>query len=341
MRYRLLSRWFKRTPEDWFVKLRSAPVTTGVETRFRQWLSADVRNEEAYVRQELTWELAGELEDDDEITAWVADAERTTPRSSHASRVKRAAVWSTAVAGLAALAMTLFWAMPERNVYVTATGEHRTFVLPDRSSMTLNTGSRARIVYERGTRNVYLDRGEATFAVVHDPRRPFEVHAVGVVAKAVGTEFNVYSANGGVTVAVLSGKVLVTATEPQTGQAAGRALVGGGQEVTYEKTRLSNISRANLKRIEAWHSGRIAFEDIGLAAAIAEFNRYGMTPIQLGDPSLASLRVSGVFRVGEQEALLRALTQAFGLHAERTQTAIVLRAGEPARGEVLKPTAEI
>jgi transmembrane sensor len=253
--------------------------------------------------------------------------------------VVRAAAWSTAVAGLAALALTLYWAMPERNVYVTATGEHRTFVLPDRSSMTLNTGSRARIVYERGTRNVYLDRGEATFAVVKDPSRPFAVHAVGVVAKAVGTEFNVYSANGGVTVAVLSGKVLVTAHRAD--QPAGRALVAGGQEVTYAQTRLSNIGRANLKRIEAWHSGRIAFEDIGLAAAVAEFNRYGMTPIELGDPSLASLRVSGVFRVGEQEALLRALTHAFGLHVERTSTAIVLRAGEPARSEVLDPTAEI
>jgi ferric-dicitrate binding protein FerR (iron transport regulator) len=43
------------------------------------------------------------------------------------------------------------------------------------------------------------------------------------------------------------------------------------------------------------------------------------------DGSLGDLRVTGLFRIGETEALLRALETAFGIRAEHSAEAIELR----------------
>lgn len=73
------------------------------------------------------------------------------------------------------------------------------------------------------------------------------------------------------------------------------------------------------------HTGRIVLNHVELAQAIAEFNRYNPLPLQLGNPSFATRRITRVFRSGETDAFLEALEEAFGVHAERTSTAIVLK----------------
>jgi transmembrane sensor len=64
---------------------------------------------------------------------------------------------------------------------------------------------------------------------------------------------------------------------------------------------------------------------VELGEAIAEFNRYSALPLRLGNPALATQRITGVFRTGETDAFLNALQEAFHLHIERTTTAIVLQ----------------
>jgi transmembrane sensor len=87
------------------------------------------------------------------------------------------------------------------------------------------------------------------------------------------------------------------------------------------------VHAAKAARIYAWHSGRIAFEDVDLEHALIEVNRYTRTPVVLEDPSLGTVRVSGVFRIGETDALLQALETAFGIRAERSGASIKLRRG--------------
>jgi transmembrane sensor len=177
-----------------------------------------------------------------------------------------------------------------------------------------------------------MERGEATFSVVRDAERPFEVHASHGTARALGTEFNVLARPGATTVAVLSGKVEVV---PADGSAAARSVtLRQGNQVTRSSSGFSPVAPADLNRILAWHSGRVAFADVELDRALAEFNRYTAMPIVLGDPSLAQVRVSGTFRIGETDALLRALDTAFGIRAEHRADAIELqpRDAVPGRG---------
>jgi transmembrane sensor len=164
--------------------------------------------------------------------------------------------------------------------------------------------------------------------VTHDAQRPFEVNASHGTARALGTQFNVLATAQGATVSVLSGKVEVIA--PDTAETSGSqsAVLGHGQQITYTGGSLSPVQAANARRIGAWHSGRIAFEDVELEQALTEFNRYGKTPIVLGDTSLARLRVSGVFRIGETDAFLRALSTAFDIDAAHRGGTVELRARE-------------
>jgi transmembrane sensor len=310
----------------WFARLKAAPVTAPLDGKFQRWLAADPAREVEYERQELTWELAGELAEDQEIAQLVAEAQQSAAKARERTRWPFIA-WSIAVAAaLALLAVGIGIQLQSRSVgetYVTAIGEQRTVVLPDESRIVLNTSTRARVLFKRNARIVELDQGEATFSVAHDPTRPFEVKAASGTTRALGTEFNVLSHSEGVTVSVLEGRVEVTSSG--AGRADPRSVrLGRGQEVTYQNAHLSDVRIANADRIQAWHAGRIAFEDVRLEQALAEFNRYTQVPVVLRDSSLSELRVTGLFRIGETDAFLRALDAAFDIRAERDDQTIEL-----------------
>lgn len=334
------SRWLTIAAQ-WFVRLRAQPVTARLDKKFRRWLAADPSHEIEYERHELVWELTGELGNDKEVAGWLAEAERTASGIRQRHIARHTLTWSLASCAVAALAIGLYFYSPShRHEYITGVGEQRTVVLPDKSRMELNTGTRVRVLYERKDRIIELDQGEATFRVTHDPTRPFEVRAAQGTARALGTEFNVLSASREVTVSVLSGKVEVVAPDSVARiQRTRSATLLPGQEVSYSESLLSPVQVTNSRRIFAWHSGRVAFDDLDLQQALADFNRYNTKPIVLGDASLARLRVSGVFRIGETDALLRALHTAFGIQAEHHAAAIVLRA--PKGLTTARSTAEV
>jgi transmembrane sensor len=316
------------------VRLKSVPITPWLDARFKRWLSANPANEIDYERQELAWEIAGELAKDPDIAALVAEAERSPTASRPRPVRQHLLTWCAAAAALGAVAVGIYVQWPaDGELYATAVGEQRSIVLPDQSRIMLNTSTRARVSFSRTLRVIELESGEATFSVVHDPSRPFEVRAAHGTARALGTEFNVFSSSGGVTVAVLTGSVEVLAPATAGGPMASHATVlMGGQEVTYAGASVSPVRAADAERINAWHSGRIAFENVALQQALDEFNRYSVTPLVFHDPSLAELRISGVFRIDETEAFLRALDTAFGIHAQRGTDAIELRSEAQPQG---------
>jgi transmembrane sensor len=319
--------WFHKTSAQWFVRLRAHPVTPRLDAKFRRWLASDPANEVEYERHELAWELAGELAKDEEIEALLAEAQQAASAEARPRPRQHILMWSAVTAALiVAIVVTtlnLYWS-GSAQIYATAVGEQRTIVLPDQSRMELNTDSEVRVVYRSSARSIEIRRGEATFSVRHDTQRPFEVHAAHGTARALGTEFNVLAQPGATTVAVLSGKVeVIPAVEGRDAPQSITLL--HGTQVTRSNVGFSAVAPADLNRIVAWHSGRVAFTDVDLKQALVEFNRYTATPIVLADPSLARLRVSGTFRIGETNALLQALEQAFGIRAELQTKAIELR----------------
>ncbi len=59
--------------------------------------------------------------------------------------------------------------------------------------------------------------------------------------------------------------------------------------------------KADVAKVVSWRQGQVVFDNDTLDAAIAEINRYSSTRIELADPALGQLRVSGVFKAGHSE----------------------------------------
>jgi transmembrane sensor len=327
----------RRSAAAWFARLRAGPITPRQDAKYRRWLAADPANEVKYERHELAWELAGELSKDNEIAALLEDAQRAAVETAAPRPGRRhLLILAGAAASLAAIAIgTNFYirSLSDEYTYATAVGEQRSIVLPDQSRIVLNTSTQVHVVYKRGSRLVEIEQGEATFSVAHDASRPFDVVAAHGTTRAIGTEFNVLTAPTGVTVSVLSGTVAITPPSRPEDAASGRAVrLTRGEELNYSNDMVSQVRPSNANRIQAWHVGRIVFEDLPLRQALAEFNRYTQTPIVIRDASLAELRVTGMFRIGETDALLRALNTAFGIRANPDVAAIELEAGQVEAG---------
>ncbi|NLA67403.1 MAG: histidine kinase, partial [Gammaproteobacteria bacterium] len=66
------------------------------------------------------------------------------------------------------------------------------------------------------------------------------------------------------------------------------------------------------------------FNDVTLAEAAAEFNRWNARPILVADEAAAALRIGGSFRWSNAEGFVRLLEQGFPVRAEVHDDRIVL-----------------
>ena len=159
-----------------------------------------------------------------------------------------------------------------------------------------------------------LEKGEALFEVSHDALlRPFTVHVRNGDVRAVGTRFNIITEGDLVTVTLLHGRVEVV-----TRGAAGEehTQLSAGEAVAYDQNGVlpADPTTASARRIESWRKDRWSFDDWSLERAAREHNRYVNKPIRIDDAGLAQKRISGVFRIGDTDAFLTAVSR--NAHAE-------------------------
>ncbi|ENO87170.1 FecR family protein, partial [Thauera linaloolentis] len=216
------------------------------------------------------------------------------------------------------------WPLHEQR-FSTARGSTREVVLPDGSTLWLDTATQAEIAYYRGGREVRLSGGQAMFDVRADAGRPFHVLAGALRITVVGTRFSVRHAAGGmfgqgVYVSVEEGRVAVVRSGgPATlFQVAEAIELGAGQSVAADaQGHLGAAVRAPDGEPAAWRHGRIDFADATLGQALAEFERYGPVSLVVRDPAVAALRVHGSFAWREQDAFARALPRVLPVRLRR------------------------
>src|SRR5262252_4501058 len=122
-------------------------------------------------------------------------------------------LWAAVPAGLAVIAVALFWlrgehVTPER--YATRHGEMRSWRLGDNSTLRLNTDTSVTARYTHSQRLIEIERGEVLFEVAHESARPFRVVAGTASVLAIGTTFSVYRQGGSTLVTVVQGRVGVS-----------------------------------------------------------------------------------------------------------------------------------
>jgi transmembrane sensor len=222
--------------------------------------------------------------------------------------------------------------------YQTATGERLAVSLPDGSQVTLDTQSELKLNFSPAQRRVQLTRGQAFFEVAKDPKRPFVVATRNRQFLAVGTAFDVRLDGDQVRITMVEGTVRVESTDDQMqllqlndshNGKAGRAgspnrqdriassgappiaTITAGEQLISDAGREDHVLAADPDRDTSWRRGQVIFENTRLADAVAEINRYSETKIELGDASLADLRLSGAFATGRTGVFIEAVTSYF------------------------------
>lgn len=311
-----------RAATAWFAKLQRREISASERARFQQWIGAAPENGEEFRRREQLWELLGAVAQDEQL------AEETRQVLAHppASRRYRARLGGFALAASVVLAaFGAWWAVQFADVrdVQTAVGERQMIVLPDSSRIAVNTATHLRIDYRFGRRRIHLKQGEALFDVAHDASHPFVVRTERAIITALGTEFSVAQFNGGVKVDVLDGRV--RAAMPDQGAHPSIVLAAGQAGHLSPQGQQWTRSQADVNRIRAWQAGRLEFQHETLEAVIAEFNRYSRPRLVLADQQLAPLRVSGVFRIGHTESLVRALVAVYPIRAHWEADRVLLQ----------------
>lgn len=231
-------------------------------------------------------------------------------------------------------------------IHATDVGERATVTLADGSIVELNSKTRIEVAFSRHTRSVELIEGQALFQVARNSRRPFVVRAADRAVTAVGTAFDVRLDATSVRVTLLDGKVTIQdaaskaessapprrETQLVPGQQFVARLAGAGDAggegsapaASKEGTRNVAVRTLDVTKVTAWRDGRIFLEDLPLAEALAEMNKYSHIQIRIGDPALAQVRINGMFRAGRQQAFVTALEQYFPIAARREGEATIV-----------------
>ena len=289
----------------WLARLHGPYRSADTHAALKEWLKADPAHEEAFGRATEVWELLPGIEAGREPEAVEAPERRFGRRIVFAL----AASLLISVGGGIAL-------LSRPQVHETAVGEQQVVMLDDGTRVSLNTDSRISIFYSEGERRVRLDRGEAMFEVTHNVARPFVVQSGDEQVRALGTTFVVRrDGDARMAVTLLEGRVEVT--EPNQAQRPRIAVLSPGQRVTVTPTAGAALDRPSIEAVTAWRRGEVVFEDTTLLEAAEELNRYNAEHLVVADPSLASLRISGVFSASDLEEAARAIAVLHHLRARR------------------------
>lgn len=96
-----------------------------------------------------------------------------------------------------------------------------------------------------------------------------------------------------------------------------------GQRIVFAGRAPPVLDRPELQKLTAWQQGLVNIDDLTLAQAVAEMNRYSTMQLVV-EGEAADIHVSGVFRVTDAESLAQAVAQTHGLELHKEGRRIVL-----------------
>lgn len=291
-----------RQATAWFVRLNNPLAGDADRAAFRAWLDADPLHRSAFADADDLWRDLGEP-----ARRLRADVRRRETSRRRVGRARRLAGAAAVVATLAGGALWRDAGLIDRAFadYATPPGPRRDVTLADGTKVTLDGDSALDVAFAATARDVTLVRGRAWFEVAPDADRPFTAHADAIAARAVGTAFAVDRAAHAVTVD--HGVVDVTGNGETVTLGPGRAVA-----LAPDGT-LGATTDVALDTALAWRRGLIVLDAAPLGAVADELARRASGRLVIPEPSLRALRLSGVFRADDPDAVVEAMRTALGL----------------------------
>jgi transmembrane sensor len=293
----------------WLARLRADDRTRDDEVRFRQWLAADPVNAERFEYVSTIWEDM--------------DALRDVPRSEPVPRkLTRRGLLTGSLAVFTVGGLGLQWSIATAGVYTTARGEQRRLTLEDGSRLLLNTDTSVKVRFDEERRRIDLRRGQALFEVSADPR-PFYVNAGAHDLTVRRGRFDMRRDTAHLSVLAIDG--VATLAQESAGETP-LVRIGAGERVRVDAGNHVEQDRPNLNDVSAWQSGNAVFRGEPLSRVVTEMNRYTERELVLMDERAAALRISGVYRVGDNGAFARSLGKLLPIRIEATDRVIRISA---------------
>lgn len=294
-----------KAASEWFVLLASGASTAEERRALQAWLSSDSRHATAWEHIQSVNARFGV------IPSKLGFRALGEPRSQ--SRRKSLQAMVVLIASGAAGSLT-YRQMPWEDwtaEYRTATGETKDFTLLDGTRLILNTASSLDILYTETQRVIRLHAGEVLVSTGHLPRvdgrvenRPFMVHTHDGHVRAIGTRFTVMKSAEQSAVAVYEGAVEIT---PEDASVQAKVFAAG-QAASFSQHHIVRESNSDERAI-AWTEGLVVADGSYLADFVEELNRHRPGVLRC-DPRIATLRVSGVFRLNDPEGTLASVADA-------------------------------
>ncbi len=322
------------------MRLYSGDMTAADESELHRWLAEDPGHREAYEHLLHLRDLSGDLAGDRDIANVTRGALRARTRTTFDRRWfgLAAAVLLAVVTGV--LSKTFLDTTGEARILETALGEQQIFMLPDGSSVTLNSGSRILVDFDPLGRRILLDFGEIFLAVAKDSERALTIRAGDHVVTALGTKFSVHLSGHRLEIAVAEGRVAVSDDDvrfPRHAESRARFETGSlvldaGSVATLEQDEqtVQEDSIGEVERLQSWRNGRVRFEDQTLMDVMSEVNRYSRVKVLIEDSTIADLRISAVLNLdrvemtGQVELLLSSLEDIHPIEVVRHPDRFVL-----------------
>ncbi len=304
------SRWVveQQVSEDWSER---------DQARLDDWLGQSASHSVAYWRARHVWQRADRL------------AALKSPDSGKLSRrrsflgygfLRGAVAACVVVVGLVGAREFL---QTQYTTYVTAVGEQKILKLADGSRIELNTGSVLRLSRNMQRGEAILDKGEAYFEIKHNPEHPFVVIAHGRRIVDVGTKFLVRTGKYDLKVSMLEGRAALSASE--NGAGASTELEAGDVAIaTLTTTKIVRPSPQVIADMAGWRRGQLVFRHVTLAAAIAEFNRYNETKLNIEGANTGARKIYGTFRTTDVNLFASVAQDVLHLHVKRQGGRIIL-----------------
>jgi transmembrane sensor len=301
----------------WVIRLDGRTPTAAEQRSLERWLDLDARHLGAYARARAIYMRF------DRMRMSSGPPQRDAASSSKAPLLTRRRMLLWGAGGSLALGVAGVAIFGRRSVqeYSTRTGEMRREPLPDGSTVTLNTGTRLAVAYTDRLREVSLLSGEVLVEATPDPARVFMLHALGAQITTTAAAFAVRVLSEGLQVIVRNGQVKLlepsrsvgAMTLPANTLALPRAS-GHGNRAAPLVT--EHINTAEVERRLAWQRGQLSFEDVALEEALQEFARYGSVRVVIDDPSIASLKVVGLYSASDPIGFAKAVAVSLGLRLD-------------------------
>lgn len=299
----------RRQAADLLARVDRDPSQENIN-HLERWRASDPRHADALARARAVLNTARLLNDTPAGSKTTGETVRPKARSSPF------AVAASIAAAL--IVIPLAYGILERQrasaplevvMLITAVGEIRPVPLSDGSRVTLDTASAVRIELTKGRRRAVVEHGRARF-MISKRDVPFTVQVGSAGVQIDKGTIDVSRTSEGMHIDVIAGSanVLADNASPKTVQALAA--------IDQAATGTPKIKPLERPAVD-WTSGRLSFEGARLAEVVTAANRYTKPQIVIADPSVADLRVTGVYKSGDAAGLARSLASAFHLQLHR------------------------